>query len=756
MLAERIAPARILAAGSVVAVALVVADVWFACSVPWLGVKFDRAPAGVAGIAVARVFEQGPAAGRIARGDVITAVRTSDGTSTPVSAVTISRATYALSSYAAFNRFFAEHRSLWNAIRQDEVALVRVDGTTAVVRPAGFRAVSTLPVDFWALTLLAAIALLIGVGVLAFKPHDDAARMLLLACIALTLTAWILALGKSRELTFNADWVHLLWAIEQFGEYLALFGLLALLWVYPRQFRPKRFLVPVGAVFFCAWLAGQYQWWPSPGSSGPLATSAVFLFGMVPLSSWQWRASRGHPPDRAALKILLLAVLLPIGAFVLTNRAPIMLGLPPLISSGLGEAALVLLIYVGLALGVARYRLFNLDRWWFEALIWALGGALVVVVDVALLWLNAAAGVALGGALALAGFLYFPLRQWLWQRLSPAAPRSVERHLPQLIESLFSADSSAALQANWRRLLEQIYAPLAIEHGTSPVSDVAIAGEGLVLRVPALGDAPALALHHADKGRRLFTSADAALATSLLALTRQAARARRAQDERAAEQQARLREKELLLQDLHDGLGGMATNIGLLAARAQQEPDAGAMRSRLATIGELAEASLAEIRSFMYSLDDSDADWSAVAADLRAYGRKLVELHGLAFEMRATIADGVPPPDSLMRLDLARIHKEALMNVVKHARARQVSVQLTVASDGLDLVVDDDGIGMPPPAAAGRPRPRGLRNLQRSAERLGGEIAIGAGDAAGTTVRLHVPLPVKCPVPGDAPVTAPP
>jgi hypothetical protein len=49
---------------------------------------------------------------------------------------------------------------------------------------------------------------------------------------------------------------------------------------------------------------------------------------------------------------------------------------------------------------VARYRLFNLDRWWFEALIWGLGGALVVLFDVVLLWLNASAGVALGTALA--------------------------------------------------------------------------------------------------------------------------------------------------------------------------------------------------------------------------------------------------------------------------------------------------------------------------------------------------------------------
>jgi signal transduction histidine kinase len=752
MLAVRLAPARILVAGSAVAVAVFLLDVWFALSVPWLGLKFD-APATGEGIVVARAFNPGPAYGTLKPGDVITAIEAPDGTLLPVSAVTISRATYSLPTYAAFNRFFEDHRALWGAIGGEAVTLVRADGTRATLHPHRHRAVASLPLDFWAMDLLAALALLIGVGVWAFKPNDIAPRMLFVACFGLTLTAAILALGKGRELTFDAGWLQPLWATEQLGEHLALFGLLALLWVYPRRFRPTRYLLPVGALFFGAWLAGQFQWWPRPGASGPLTTTAVFFLGFIPLSVWQWRATRAHPADRAALKILLVAVLFPIGTFVLANRAPIALGLPPLVFSGWGEASLVLFIYLGLALGVARYRLFNLDRWWFEALVWGLGGALVLLFDTALLWLNASAGLALGAAVAAAGWLYFPLRQWLWRRLSPAARLSVERHLPPLIDSLFSADSSAALQDNWRRLLEQIYAPLSISASAAPVATVAVAREGLVLQVPALGDAPALELHHAGKGQRLFTSADATLAGALLALTQQAARARRALDERAAEGLAGQREKELLLQDLHDGLGGMVTNIGMLAALAQKEQDLAAMQSRLATIGELAKASLAEIRGVMYSLDDSDADWSAIAGDLRAYGRKLVEPHGLGFEMQAAITEAAPPPDSVMRLNLARIFKEALTNVVKHAQARQVSVRLDVAPHELQLVVQDDGIGLPPQLAEGPAKSRGLGNLHRRAERLGGRLSIGPTDHAagpGTAVRLHLPLPTKCPVSGDA------
>jgi hypothetical protein len=202
---------------------------------PWLGLAFD-VPATGQGLLVARVFDLGPAKGTLQPGDVVTAIEASDGALLPISAVTVSRATYSLPTYASFNRFFADHRALWSAINQEEVAFVRADGTRVALHPHRHRAITSLPFDFWAMGLLATLALLIGVGVLAFRPNDAAPWMLLLACLGMTLSAAILALGKGRELTFNAYWLPLLWSTEQFGEYLALFGLLALLWSIPAAF----------------------------------------------------------------------------------------------------------------------------------------------------------------------------------------------------------------------------------------------------------------------------------------------------------------------------------------------------------------------------------------------------------------------------------------------------------------------------------------------------------------------------------------
>ncbi len=198
MLAVHLAPARILVAGSVVAVAVFLLNIWAAWLTPWLGLTFDVRTIGE-GLVVARVFDRGPAYETLKPGDVVTAIELPDGTSLPLSAVTIARATDTLPTYAAFDRFFADHRALWRAINQDEVTLVRADGTRAVLHPHRHRDVTSLPVDFWAMDLLAATALLIGVGVLAFRPNDVAPWMLFVACVGLVCRPrfWRSARGAS-------------------------------------------------------------------------------------------------------------------------------------------------------------------------------------------------------------------------------------------------------------------------------------------------------------------------------------------------------------------------------------------------------------------------------------------------------------------------------------------------------------------------------------------------------------------------------
>lgn len=79
--------------------------------------------------------------------------------------------------------------------------------------------------------------------------------------------------------------------------------------------------------------------------------------------------------------------------------------------------------------------------------------------------------------------------------------------------------------------------------------------------------------------------------------------------------------------------------------------------------------------------------------------------------------------------------KEGLHNVVKHARANKVMVSISW-SDGLDIVLSDDGIGILNGAESGIGN--GMRNMRKRITSLGGSFHAQGGE--GTTLRVHIPI----------------
>ncbi len=79
---------------------------------------------------------------------------------------------------------------------------------------------------------------------------------------------------------------------------------------------------------------------------------------------------------------------------------------------------------------------------------------------------------------------------------------------------------------------------------------------------------------------------------------------------------------------------------------------------------------------------------------------------------------------------------EALSNVARHAQATSVDISLVVGEGALNLVVSDNGLGMPEDGGSRS----GLDNLARRAEKLGGEMSVGASGKGGTRLSWRVPL----------------
>ena len=199
-------------------------------------------------------------------------------------------------------------------------------------------------------------------------------------------------------------------------------------------------------------------------------------------------------------------------------------------------------------------------------------------------------------------------------------------------------------------------------------------------------------------------------------------------------------EKEKILKDMHDGIGGITTNIKLLSELAQNKESASAeIKESLKTISELSKEGLSEIRSFIYSLDAKETNWQALTAELRSFGSNMIAAHGTAFNMKADIdEDAGVHLSSLLYLNIFRTFKEAIANIIKHSHAKNVDVLFSVNRERVALCVKDDGIGI---KEKERCKGRGITNMIMRARELGGQLTIASDK--GTQIALEIPLPIK-------------
>ena len=224
---------------------------------------------------------------------------------------------------------------------------------------------------------------------------------------------------------------------------------------------------------------------------------------------------------------------------------------------------------------------------------------------------------------------------------------------------------------------------------------------------------------------------------------RTAARMRRAENELV-----RNRERERLARDVHDHLGADLSHIALWSELTKESPTGSeTTRDNLEQIASTARSALASISELVWRLDPSNDKLENFAARLEYLAQQALLLSGV--QLSLDFPDDLPEATvgSAARTDVAFMLKEALRNVVQHAAATQVTVQLRVAPpNSLSLRVTDNGKGfvLPPPnhakSAHSNLSGNGLRNLEARTANLGGQIQIETAPGQGTSLSITVPL----------------
>ena len=204
----------------------------------------------------------------------------------------------------------------------------------------------------------------------------------------------------------------------------------------------------------------------------------------------------------------------------------------------------------------------------------------------------------------------------------------------------------------------------------------------------------------------------------------------------AAEQGAVLADRDRIGRDLHDLVIQrlFATGMRLQTAMRLIASDPAAAVARVDLAVDDLDATIRELRSTIYGLQAPVDGRPSLRARLLEVVDAGTEHLGFAPALRL---DGLL--DTLVTAEVAEhvlaTVREALSNAARHARASRVEVSVALRARTLQVVVEDDGVGLPADCARS-----GLRNLASRAAELGGELRLDSGRLEGTRLTWEVPV----------------
>jgi PAS domain S-box-containing protein len=201
-------------------------------------------------------------------------------------------------------------------------------------------------------------------------------------------------------------------------------------------------------------------------------------------------------------------------------------------------------------------------------------------------------------------------------------------------------------------------------------------------------------------------------------------------------------ERRRIARELHDEIGQVLTAVKINLQALQRSTEPAKPLPRLQESLTIVERALQQVRNLSLDLRPSLLDDLGLAAALRWY----LDRQGQRAEFQAHFH--AEPADLPLSPELAtacfRVTQEAVTNVVRHAKARNVWVDVRREDGELVLTVRDDGAGFDVPRAeerAVRGGSLGLVSMRERAGLLGGRLEIDSAPGRGSLIRARFPLP---------------
>lgn len=571
-----------------------------------------------------------------------------------------------LPHYADLNTFFDSHQTLYKWLSAGTLKIVSDTGKEYSMERRS-RSLTQLSGLFW-LQLLCGLAGMI-ICLLVWIP---AKREIAIHSFALTGLSYVLfssaaAIYSTRDFFIPGTMFAWLSGINHFGALLFSASLGAFLWNYPRKAPGHWLTTGFYLAFTVAILIDQLQLVNSPVEGFHSWVMGIFLIGLSG-SIWQWTKTKEKPHHRSALGWVVISIVTGTAFFAGGMILPAIFQVAQPASQGLLFTTF-LLMYLGMALGVVRHRLFDLEQWWFSLWSWLLGGLLIMLTDLVLAMLLSLSGpITLTLSVALIGWLYFPLRQLLWKKLFLRNHQELDEWLAQALPAMLDAQNVSDSRSGVEEALQAVFDPLFMEPAPLASSQITIINKGQSLSVPEPLEQRSWLLHHPKHGERLFNRQDTRIASLVLSLHQLVSQAKLAHAKGAREERLRIR------RDMHDDLGAKLLQL---------------LHRSTDTTKPLVREAIHDLRDLLKDMEGESLSLEAAIIQWHEETAQRCKDHGTTLEWHGK-------PNSMVLAasqfsELTRILREAVTNALKHSSTSVLTVSIDSRENILTLVIENDG-----------------------------------------------------------------
>jgi signal transduction histidine kinase len=198
------------------------------------------------------------------------------------------------------------------------------------------------------------------------------------------------------------------------------------------------------------------------------------------------------------------------------------------------------------------------------------------------------------------------------------------------------------------------------------------------------------------------------------------------------------KERYRIAMDLHDRLGSTLSavklhlNAYMTLQIAGEDYEIEGQRDRL---GELLDRAVNEVRDISHDMLSGVLTKFGLSAALEDLKETLESSR--QYRVHLQIINLHDRVDNTLELNLYRIVQELVSNIMKHASASMITIQLNKLDDELILMVEDDGIGFAPENGAGEGV--GLQNVADRVRSLGGHLHVDTQPGRGATITVEIP-----------------